>query len=172
MPIHARYRKLGLIFTALITGIFPVAGLAVAVMEIYLRATGRETGPFDFGILWFVPLVLVAGPMFVARVRRFFDNDVVLTVDETGILDRRWVDRPIPWSKISSSAVARLYGQKSIWLGLSAPLSDYTAGGWKRTIATLGSGTGTLVLSCTELSVPADTIQASIDHYLQGSRTR
>jgi hypothetical protein len=172
MPIQARYRKLGLAFMAFITGIFPVLGVAIAAVEIHQRVTGRETGPFDFQLLLFVPVVLVAGPMFVGCVRRFFDNDVVLTVDENGVLDRRRVDRPIPWSKISSSTVARLYGQKSIWLKLSAPLSDYTDGGWKRTSATLGSFAGALVISCTELSVPVDTIQASIEHHLQESRTR
>jgi hypothetical protein len=170
MPIEAYYSKPRLAVLAVVTGFLPLLGLAVIVTEISSRMTGKETGPIDTEFLTYVPILFLFTPFFIRYLRHIFDRDPVLSIDETGVFDRRWVDRAIPWSAIASSAVARIGFQSSIWLVLSAPLSDYTTGGPKRMLAKLGAFSRMLAVSCTELSIGVETIQASIDHYLQRGR--
>lgn len=166
MVIKACYSPWKLAFMAALIGFLPLLGLAVTVLEVYLRTTGQETGPVDVELFIYIPLLLLLTPLFILYVLRLFDREPVLVIDETGIFDRRWVDRAIPWTGVAWSSVARIGGQSSIWLKLSTPLSDYTTGGSKGLFARLGAFTGMLTLSCTELNVSADAIQTAIDQYL------
>ncbi|MFD2184458.1 hypothetical protein [Rhodoplanes azumiensis] len=166
MPIKAHYSKPKLAVRAAVLGFFPVLGIAILVLEIYLRTTGRETGPIDYQLFLYVPLLLLVVPIVIRYVRRIFDDAPVLSIDESGVYDRRWLDRPIPWDKITWSGVARIGFQSSIWLKLAVPLSDYTSGGAKRRLANLGAFTGMLVVNCSDLDVRAEAIQACIERYL------
>ncbi|MBK5957741.1 hypothetical protein CCR97_05890 [Rhodoplanes elegans] len=166
MPIEAHYSKPKLAVMAAVFGLFPILGIAALAMEIYLRTIGEETGPIDYELFLFVPILLLLTPLVVRYIRRIFDNAAVLSVDDSGLYDRRWLDRPIPWDKITWSGVSRIGVQSSIWLKLAVPVSDFTAGGSKRMLASLGAFTGVLVLNCTDLDVRAEEIQASIEGYL------
>lgn len=124
MPLEACYSKPKLAAMAAVFGLFPAIGIAVVATEIYLRTTGRETGPLDYQFFLIVPLLLLVIPVVVRYVRRLFDNGPVLSIDDSGVFDRRQLDRPVPWDKITWSSVSRIGAQSSIWLKLAAPLRD------------------------------------------------
>ncbi|HWY60368.1 MAG TPA: STM3941 family protein [Rhizomicrobium sp.] len=69
--------------------------------------------------------VLLFGAYAIAWFARLFDRRKILVIDTSGLVDRRIVDRAIPWDAIIDIRIWKQYGQRSLIFSLNRPVGDF-----------------------------------------------
>jgi hypothetical protein len=100
--------------------------------------------------------------------KRSLESGAALTINQTGIFDRRVVDAIVPWTAIESAAERHFFGQNFVALYLSRPRQDFIQSPMKTMPALLNRpfGFGDINISFQALDISADSVRSAICHYM------
>ena len=122
--------------------IFKLALTAVGA-ALFVAVSGWMLGSPDFGdIIKFIAVIaiLVFGGAGLYALVAIFDRRPVLTIDDTGVFDRRSMDRKVPWSEVHGISAITVRGKPFYYLDVGEPLNRFTDNGLKRWFLGLNQG--------------------------------
>lgn len=108
----------------------------------------------------------------LAFLARLFHYGVVLTIDRSGVFDRRVTDCPVPWEAIAHIRRSSILNHPFYVLSLSRPVTDFTTSPLKRLLLSLNSiyTDGGLYLMPSDLDVVLGDIEYEIRRRLPVDR--
>jgi hypothetical protein len=109
LPLVARTRIWWFWWLVAFYAVFGVVGTVLLSITILLNTWTASTVVLAVGWLFMLGLTVWLGGMFLTVVADCARGPAVLQVDSTGLLDRRALERTIPWSEVVH---AKLYGSK------------------------------------------------------------
>ncbi len=121
-----------------------------------------------------VRFAAMVGVVFFAAVgavaaRSLFDRRAVVTIDETGVFDRRSMDRKVPWSEIEGVEAISVRGKPFYYLNVGDPVDRFTTSGLKRWLLNANHGFASgVAVSPHSLDVAPQAIREALVRYAPG----
>lgn len=163
MRLEARYRKGKLIIGVIGASLFVMCGMV-------LLFSSPVFSQWSFGGL---ALIGGFGGYLFVMAPRLVDSKPVIVIDEKGMLDRRLLDRPVPWKAVASYAESRAKELPIVIFTL------YQGGAYTDSIAKKAAiaankalGYGDMMLTSNGVTTSHEDILAAVRHHLEARRVR
>jgi hypothetical protein len=160
MQLYASYDK-GKMF------LYFLGALCFSALGVFILSENPNVG--TKGFYGGIACLIFFGGCSIVAFMRLFERRVVLSIDQSGLFDRRVADRPIPWNEIESFREMSTYRQRFFLLKLKEPHSAYTDSIAKRLLVGMNKiyCGGDVYVGAQGLSISETQLREALAYYIR-----